>query len=82
MEYFLISCASINCALMLSYFDGRLNVAPEELAAYKTKHTLRYLRFPEEKVEKITAQVMEIASMIDISAGKNFEVILNGEKIF
>ena len=81
-EFFLINCASINCSLMLNYFDGRFQVTPEELARYKTKHTLRYLEYSNEEIAQMTDKVIEIAAKIPITAGENFEIKIDNNIIF
>lgn len=81
-EFFLINSSSINCALMLSYLDGRLKTTSEQVARFKTEHTLRNLNFQQDEIKEITDEVLKIAKCIPIKVGKNFEISLNGKILF
>lgn len=81
-EFFLINCSSINCGLMLSFVDGRLNTSAERVAQYKTEHTLRSLNYSESEIKEKTDMVLDIAGKIDIHTRENFGIELNGEPIF
>lgn len=80
-DFFIVSCTSINGPLLMGYYDGLFNATAQDIAVYKIKHTLRNLRFNEEEVEKRTSEIMNIASKINITAGENFEIYLNGVNV-
>ena len=80
-DFFIVSCTSINGPLLMGYYDGSFKASPEDIAIYKTKHTLRNLRMNEADVEKRTVDIMDIASKINITAGENFSIYLNGTNV-
>lgn len=81
-EVFLVGRSSINCGLMLAYLDGRLDITPAQLAAYKTIDTLRALHFPEDAAKKITRRVLETAEAVPIHCGENFKIYCDDTLIF
>ncbi|MDO4288001.1 MAG: TetR/AcrR family transcriptional regulator [Eubacterium sp.] len=81
-EVFLIEAAAINCALILSYLDGRLHVKPEELARFKIQNTLKALAFTKEERDKMINEIIKIASKIPIKCGNNFEICIDHKLVF
>ncbi len=81
-ELFLVGRSSINCGYMLAYLDKKLDMTPEELAAYKIMDTLTALDYPREEARALTEQVLTVAQQIPIRCGDNFHIYLDDHVVF
>ena len=81
-EIFLIEAAAMNCALILSFLDGRLSIKPEELARFKIQNTLKELSFTKQERDEMVKEIIEIASQIPVVCGKNFEIRIGLKHVF
>ncbi len=78
-DFFLTACTSINGPLMMGYYNKTINADAKEIIRFKVEHTLRQLRYPEEKVQAMTDSVLETAYSLPLTAGENFEIFVNGK---
>ena len=79
-DFFLIACTSVNGPLMAGYYIKIIVADPERIVRFKVEHTLRQLRYDEIDIQIKADKIMKIAKSLPITAGKDFDIFVNGVK--